>query len=166
MDRFAERHRLLSYGLFSFYNKSDVPKRDKVTDYKEFILIVKKIWEVVAHELINREGGVVLDKFGYLAHWMSPKKKVYKVSRKNGVELMANFNTDGHFYHTALFSNIFNIDFFKGWSLDKSFSKKIKMGRFYKLNSGFKYKLFYSVVKRLYTNRFLNKLDINNENSK
>ena len=72
---------------------------------------------------------------------------------------MPNFNTDGYFYHTVFFSNIFNYDLFKGWSLDKSFNQNIKTGRFEKLTSGFKYKLYYNVVKRIYTTRFLNKLD-------
>lgn len=159
MDRFAERKRLINYGLFSYYNKQDIPLKDKVDNYKDFVIIVKKIWQVIALQLIEKEGGVVLDKFGYLCHWMSPKKKVYKVARKGGVKLMANFSTDGYFYHTIFFSNIFDQDTFKGWSLDKSFNRNIKIGRFNKLNSGFKYRLYYSLVKRLYTTRFLNKLD-------
>ena len=159
MDRLAPRHRLVDYPLFSFYSKRDIPKKDKVTDISEFKLIAKKIWEVVAKKLIEKEGGVVLDKFGYLCHWMSQKKKVFKVPRRGGVKLMPNFDTDGYFYHTTLLSDIFVKDFFKGWTLDKSFNENIKRGRFKQLKRGVKYKLFYTKVKRLYTIKHLNKLD-------
>lgn len=160
MEKFAKRTRLIDYGLFAFYNKKKtISKKNKVTNISEFNIIAKTIWKVVARNLVEKEAGVVLDKFGYLCHWMNPKKKVFKAPRKGKVKLMTNYHTGSHFYNSTLFTNIFKRDFFKGWSLDKSFNKQVKLGRHKKLKSGFKYKLRYSLVKRIYTDRFLNKLD-------
>lgn len=160
MNRTAQRTRLLDYGFVSFYSKrNNIDKRDKVTDKKELIKIAKKILEVIAESLIKSKGGVVLDKFGYLCHWMTPVKRTFKVPRKGGLKFIANYHTDSYFYNTTLFSNIFTRDVFKGWSLDKMFVSGIKNKRYEALQSGMRYKFFHSLVKRIYTNKFINKLE-------
>lgn len=154
MERFAERMRLLDYKFYSYYKKKDMPNKYRVNSQKELLEIGKKIWEVTAKHLVKKEGGVVLDKFGYLCHWMTPKKKVFKVPKKGGYKLMANYHTDRHWYNTTLFSNIYNYDHFKGWSLDRAFNRNIKKGRYLQQLQGKKYKLFYNLVRSLYTDRF------------
>lgn len=157
MEKFAERTKLIQYGLFSYYSKKkSISKKNRITDIKEFNKVARTIWKVVARNLVEREAGVVLDRFGYLCHWMSPKKKVFKAPRKGKAKLMTNYHTSSHFYNTTLFSNIFDKDYFKGWSLDKAFNKNIKLGRYKKLKSGFKYRINFKLVKNLYTKRFIN----------
>lgn len=160
MEKFAKRTRLLTYGMYAFYKKrNNISNKDRVGDSAEMLRIAKKIWEVTARRLIENDAGVVLDKFGYLCHWMTPKKKVFKAPRKGGIELMPNYHSGSYFYNTTIFTNIFKSNYFKGWGLDKAFNKNIKKGRFQQLKSGKKYKLFYRMVKRIYTNRFHDKLD-------
>lgn len=160
MNKTAKRTRLLDYGFVSFYNKrNNIDKRDRITNKKELIIVAKKILEVIADSLIKSKGGVVLDKFGYLCHWMTPVKRTFKVPRKGGLKFMANYHTDSYFYNTTLFSNIFSRDLFKGWSFDKMFIGEIKKARYEALQQGMKYKFFHSLVKRIYTNRFINKLE-------
>lgn len=155
MEKFAPRTRLLDYKCYSYYkSREKIADKDRVTSQKEFFTIVKKIWEVTARHLVEKEGGVVLDRFGYLCHWMTPKKKVFKMPKKGGYKIMANYHTDRHWYNTTLFSNIFNYDYFKGWSLDRAFNNNIKKGRYKKLLNGMKYKFYYTLVRSLYTNRF------------
>lgn len=160
MGRIAKRTRLLDYGFVSFYNKrNNIPLKDKIESQSELTEVARKIWEISAKKLLENEGGVVLDNFGYLCHWMSPKKKVFKVARQGGMKLMPNYHSGSYFYNTTLFTNIFQKNYFKGWSLDKAFNRNIKIGRFEQLKSGKKYKMFFNLVKRIYTTRFHDKLD-------
>lgn len=160
MERFAPRTRLLDYGFVAFYKKNkNIPEKYKIKDRTELIKISKIIFKTIAKNLINKEGGVVLNNFGYLCHWKSPDKKIFKIPVKGGYKLIANYHTNGYFYNTSLFTNILGKNPFKGWSLDKSFHRDIKKGRYLKLRSGIKYKFYYSLVRRLYTTIYHNRLD-------
>ena len=158
-SKFAKRDILISYNLFSFYNKRPINESNKIKDYKEFITICSKIWEVVARKVVESEGGVVLDRFGYLCNWVTPKKRVFKNPFLKNNTLITNYHTDSYFYNTSLFTNIFYRDFLKGWSLDKSLNKNIKKALYENLKKGKKYKFYYSLTKRLYTDRHLKTLD-------
>ena len=76
-DRFAPRHKLLYFKYYTFYrnNKKKVNKKHWVKDRVELFKITDKICEVIADNLIEREGGVVMDKLGYFCIWMTPMEK-------------------------------------------------------------------------------------------
>lgn len=139
-----------------FYNlkKKNHPEKSRITDRTEMMQVCSYIWEVVQQELIDNEGGVVLDKFGYLAHWMSPRKKVFKSYREGETSTLLNYFTNHYFYYTLLITNIFKLDFFKGWELEGAENHMIKKKRFEKLKSGVKYKFYLTMVRRLYSQRF------------
>lgn len=148
MERFAERDRLTSYSFYVFYKKE---KYRTTLSQRDFFKVVKTIWKVVARNLLERQGGVLLDRFGYLCHWMTPKKKIFKYPVQGSRKLATNSHTEGYWYNTALFSEVFAVDPLKGWSLDRSFNLKIKEGRWRQQLKGMKYKFYFSLVRSTQT---------------
>lgn len=157
MERFADRDRLISYDFYSFYKKDN---KAKAVSQRDFYIIVNAIWKVVARNLLKRQGGVLLDRFGYLCHWMTPKKKIFKYPVQGKRKLAINSHTDGYWYNTSLFSDVFRKDPLKGWSLDRAFNKNIKEGRYKEQLQGMKYKFYFNLVRSTQTD-FMKKF--NNE---
>lgn len=154
VERFAPRKKLLEYAFYSFYKKNkEIPNIHKIDNQKEFFLVVKTIWEVVAKNLIERNGGVVLDGFGYLCNWMTPDKKIFKTPRGKG-KLMINYHTESYWYNTNLFTNIFKTNHLKSWTIDRAVNTNIKKGIYKQLLNGKKYKFYLNIVKNLYTDRY------------
>lgn len=145
--------RLVSKDSYKFYKKKNIPQKHKL-NYKEFSVVARMIWQKTAEGLVNSVGGVMLDKFGYLAHWMTPEKKVITVKLGDEVKVMSNFHTDMKWYNTTLFTNMFSKNILSGWSMDKTFSRRIKKARHLKLKTGFKYKCFYTTLRTMYSRRF------------
>lgn len=152
--RTAPRCRITNYKAYAFYNKKKIPKKHRVENWKEYKAIINAIFKKVAEKVVETEGGVVLDRFGYIGNWMTPKKIIFRSPRKDGLKLNPNYHTDGYFYVTSLFTTVFKKNYLKGWSMDKMFNKdNIKKPRGRYLKSGRKYKFYYSFIKGLFNRR-------------
>lgn len=121
---------------------------------KDKRVIVNKIFEVVRDELVNRNGGVVLEGLGYLAVWVTPKKVRlldYKTMKENKIM----HETNGYFYNISLFTDIFKSGLNEvWWTMDRAITKGIKRDVFYKIAGGKKYKLYYRAVKSMYSKKY------------
>lgn len=121
---------------------------------KEKRVIVNKIFEVVRDELINRDGGVVLEGLGYLAVWVTPKKVRLLDLRTNKPTRIIQ-ETNGYFYNVSLFTDIFKNGLNDvWWSMDRAITKRIKRAVFFNVAGGKKYKLYYRAVKSMYSKTY------------
>lgn len=143
------RVKLVNSDFLKFYEEKGGYKRDR----KLISKIAKEIWKVTASNLLERKGGVLLDRLGYLCHWMTPSRKSYKMMRKGKLITGTNYQTDGYWYNTSLFTDVFPSTKFRGWTLDRAFARPIKRGRFYQQQKGMKYKCYYTLVRGMYSNR-------------
>ena len=125
---------------------------------KEKRVIVNKIFEVIVDELINRDGGVVLDKLGYLAVWVTPKK-VRLTNFKTFKYTKFTTETDGYFYNISLFTDVFKTGLNTlAWTMDRAISIPIKRAVFHNVAAGKKYKLYYRTVRSMYNKNYSNRL--------
>lgn len=117
---------------------------------KDKRVIVNKLFEVIEDELINRNGGVVLEGLGYMAVWVTPKKVRLKDFSTNKNNKFIH-ETDGYFYNVSLFTEMFrsglNVNW---WTMDRAFFKRIKRAIFFNIAAGKKYKFYYKSVKAMY----------------
>ena len=151
--KLAPSERLLDHKAFTYYNKQIIPAKHKV-NRQEYYVIARMIWKKATDGLIHSTGGVLLDNFGYMAHWLTPSKKIFTQKTPNGVEVMSNFHSDGKWYNTTLFTNMFKKNVLSGWSMDKTFNRQVKKARYRKMLTGFKYKCFYTLLRSMYSGRF------------
>lgn len=141
--------------FLAFYNKNKkkLPKKYRLNDCDYIVRrVASEIWKVTQKKLLEAEGGVVLSKIGYLAHWMSPVKKVRYSKIDAGVDHL-NFFSGNYFYYTELFTKIFATSPIRGWALDRGACKGVKKGRFKELQAGMKYKLYWSAIKKMYSKK-------------
>lgn len=125
---------------------------------REKRVIVNKIFEVIVDELINRDGGVVLDKLGYLAVWVTPKKvRLTNFDTFKYTKFMT--ETNGYFYNISLFTDIFKTGLNTlAWTMDRAIIKPIKRAVFQNVAAGKKYKLYYRTVKSMHSKQYSNTL--------
>ena len=121
-------------------------------------VIVNKLFEVIKDELINSRSGVVLDKIGYMAVWVTPEK-VRMIDFKTMKKTKIIHETDGYFYNVSLFTDIFRNGYAKlGWTMGGTFSKSIKRGVFRNVAAGKKYILRYRTVKSMFNANYSRRL--------
>lgn len=121
-------------------------------------VIVNKLFEVIKDELINRRSGVVLDKIGYMAVWVTPEK-VRMIDFKTMKKTKIMHETDGYFYNISLFTDIFRNGYEKlGWTMSRAFSKNIKRAVFKNVAAGKKYILRYRTVKSMFNANYSRRL--------
>lgn len=157
-SKFAPKHYLLHYKYYTYYrgNKKKTARKNWVKNRAELMAITDKILEVISKNLIEREGGVLMNNFGYFCVWRAPRKQVFNVYRKGkSPKTMLNFHTDGHMYFPQIFTNMFKKDPFRGWTLDRAIHSKVNHDLSVKLKQGKKYKFYYSIAKRIYTKKFI-----------
>jgi hypothetical protein len=162
-DRFAPRHKLIYFKYYTFYRerkkKARLSKKYWVKDRAELFRITDKICEVVSRELINRQGGVAMENWGYFCNWMPARKQFFNVYRKGKqAKMMVNFHTGGHVYLPQLFCSMLKGNPFRGWSMDRGFSRDYKKKLSDKLKQGKKYKMYYSIAKRILSNKTLKEI--------
>lgn len=156
LETIAPRTRLLDHKAATYYLSKTIPNKHKVSR-RDYNIIARLIWKKTAESLVNTVGGVLLDKFGYLCHWMSPSKKIFKMKVGHDVKVMSNFHSNMMWYNTTLFTNMFKINYLHGWSMDKTFNRNIQRARFHKLKEGIRYKCFYTLLRTMYSGRFIPK---------
>ena len=141
----------------AFYNKNKkkFPKYKRINANNALVKkIVAEIWKVTKESLAESAGGVVLDRLGYLAHWMRPEKRLATSYIEKETQHY-NFFSDNYFYYTELFTDVFKNNALIGWHLDRLTSRYVKQDRYKKLRTGFKYKLYWSVLKQMYTRKHI-----------
>lgn len=161
LSRFAPTNVILTHQHYTFHRenyKKKIPKIHRVGSRREYYKIVKKIFEVIARNLVGRKGGVLMENFGYFCISMSTEKQAFRIFRRGEEpKVMFNFHTDGYFYYPQLFTKMFNRNSLQGFTLDRSFSSVITKKMSDKLKQGFRYKMYYNIANKIYTNKYIQK---------
>lgn len=116
--------------------------KDNINEFKYFRRVVNAIYAKIAEKMLDKEGGVVVEGLGYFAHWRTPKGIV----TQNEYDDYVNKFTDGAFYVSYLFNDIYYKKTYKGWRMDKAFVPTVKIRRYVRLLKGYKYKCYYFPV--------------------
>lgn len=134
-------------GFYAFMEKKFKRKFRDRPFRREKRVIVNKLFEVISDELLNRDSGVVLDKLGYLAVWVTPiKVRLIDYTTNERTKFM--HETNGYFYNVGLFTEVFKNGYRKaGWSMDSAFALAMKRAVFRKVKAGKKYILQYRAVR-------------------
>lgn len=141
---------LRSKSLYTFYREQPIPKVHRITGRDNFLRVVGAIYKVAAKRLIENKAGVVLDGLGYMGHWESPEKKIFRSSGRTKSKKILNYFSDFKWINTGLFRT--RKTDVTGWTFDRTFNKKIKHGRMNQTKKGHKYLFYYNMVKGVYWN--------------
>jgi hypothetical protein len=142
---------MLGYSMFKFHQERQRAKPTyKYDNPSEMLKVVRAIFKEIFQGLIYSDNGVFLKGIGYFAIWKSPVKKLRKSMKKGKLSYNYNYHTDGYAYHPTLFTDIIPNSPFKGWTIDRAFTKPLKTALAKELVRGRKYKLRYSDVKAVF----------------
>lgn len=124
-------------------------KRSEVKSRKELLKITDAIFKN-ATKAVDERNGVILEGIGYVGVWMPLVRRFEEVRRQDNI-LKVNHQTNYYNFIPALFTDVFRGDFFKGWSMDFSFSRDISRKVLDEVkNNGRSYPLHYTEIKNLY----------------
>jgi len=143
MNKNVGLKRVVSHKLFTFYNRRTKNKRIK--DRQEFLKVAKEILTTVQQNIIEKEGGVVINNFGYFFVFRIPAKQVSVIPGRNGEEDTVVSNYDFVRY-TVCFQPI---EKNKEWHMSGEKHYKLRKGVSKKLKSGFYYKNYLSTLKKM-----------------
>jgi len=150
LKKLTGTYRLLDDEIYTHYRKYRLPKKIKCRDRRELKTIVKTIFEVIAEHLVEKSHGVILRNFGYLFIWKIPRKTSYNIMTNGGkVKEKFNYKTDNHIYSPVLIPSLP----FKGWSMDNTFNKTLKLKLKDKLVAGKKYFTYIHSLKNIINTR-------------
>lgn len=112
------------------------------TDYRRAVI---SIYEAIAQLVIEHEGGVQLEKYGYFHSMILPHIPENRKSKRKE----PNFHTQGYVYTLQLFTDTVKNSVLKGMVMDRTFNQAL-VSRFSKaLYDGFRPKLYHTMLKSL-----------------
>lgn len=126
---------------------NDLPQKHQLTK-QEYTKAIRGVLKEASEALINEDGGVVLDRVGYLCNWASPNK-IPGIGIKSDF-LYSNLDNNSWRYTPAIFTKVFDNNRLEGWSMEGGFTEKVIKSIYNSVNHGKKYKLFYRMVVSLY----------------
>lgn len=126
--------------------KKKIPKKSHLGGREEIREFSKAFFEKVADALIETEGGVYIRGLGYFFVWLIPRKIAF--DKYIGGEYLGS----GYNYHTDMhpISPMFYPQYpqFAYFSMDNTFSDRVKKGVSRNVFKGKKYKMYLSTLKR------------------
>lgn len=137
---------------FRYYRKN-AKYRDKQRTKREYqhTSIINKFWEKVREDIINKKGGVYIEKFGYFFVSLHPERGIFrnKYTHKNYI----NPETKSSFYYPVFIPEIsmWNLT---TYTMDRQFCQSFRKDISIKIKSGFKYLNFFTMLKSIFKNKF------------
>lgn len=129
---------------YFFYRKHRKTDHYIGEDRTKFANSVKSIYQAIAELMLEKEGGVFLEEYGYFTS-MIVKYKKSKLAEK----YRPPFHTDGEYYALQLFSN-FPKSCIKRMSMDATFEQPFKSKFSKAIYAMFRPKLYYTTIQSLY----------------
>lgn len=115
---------------------------------EEYIKVINTLLKKAADGVVNYDGGVVLDRVGYLCNWVAPEKTPSRGFNNN--YLYSNLDNNSWLYTTALFTFIFENNPLYGWSMEGTAATAVKKSVNKEVSKGKKYKLYYRLLHDMY----------------
>jgi hypothetical protein len=121
----GDRASVINHDAFSFY-KDRAQYRDKkiINENRHYAKIISSIYEKIANDVVQYEGGVYAKGMFYIIPQPYPKKMFIKVT--NGKELKGtmNLHTNGKVC-SIFFVNLFSKTKYKCWDMYNGFFKSV-----------------------------------------
>jgi hypothetical protein len=137
--------RVISEQLFTFYRKRVRSKTRRIVGRKNYTKVAKEILSTIQKNIIEKEGGVMINNFGYFFVFRIPAKQISVIPGKNGEEDTVVSNYDFVRY-TISFQPIRK---FQEWHMTGIKHYKLRKGVSKKLKSGFYYKNYLSTLQKM-----------------
>ena len=110
---------------------------------------VMSIYQAIGELMLENEGGVELEEYGYFTAAIIPWKT-------NGRDYKYNkdpyFHTNGQGYALQFYSDIFQKSCIKGMIMDRTFDHRIKKKFHKQMYNGFRPKLYYTLMRSVHAN--------------
>lgn len=131
---------LYDYKPLAFY-RQNAKKRDGVCDltYRQYSKVIREIFFAIRHYLIENEGGVYVEEFGYFSTILLKHHDNYKKLNR-----FVNPNNYGIYLYTDIKPKKCMLF---GMNLDRAVTIETKKRFKNKLKSGFLYKCYYTFLK-------------------
>lgn len=146
---------VLDYESFSFFRDNKKIKTSSVQNRGQYAKVLRTIFKKAKENLLENEGGVVLDKLGYIGIIRYPYRQLIKKpflhinGKIKAQQLLYNLHTDRYSYLLGFFTDAHKLNRLGKWSMDYTFRDDLKRGLAKKLKEGKRYKLYYTLVKGL-----------------
>ena len=134
--------RVLCDKLYTHYNK--ITKGKKIKNRSNFLNIAKEILSTVQENIIEKEGGVVINNFGYFFVFRVPAKQMITIAKKDKEEI--NLSKYDFKRYTISFCPTKR---YSEWHMISNKHYKLRKGVSEKLNSGFYYKNYLGTLKKM-----------------
>lgn len=132
---------------YEFYKKTfNTKEKHKITNKETWKKVHAEIWKVVSEFIVEYEAGVYLPRMGYMV--MVKRYLPHVVKRRN--KKYFNDHSENRVYFLTLFNDVVRCSKFRYWGMDRALKPPVKRALRDSIRSGKKYKLLYSVVKKLY----------------
>ena len=130
------------YTAYRQYRKISKTRRIKGrANYRKF---VKAVFETIAEEMLERDGGVCINKLGYWFIWKPPKKVLASYYTEGGLGEYNNFHTNHYLYLPTFFPARRQMY----WCMDKAFNKRLTHKLNKKIREGKKYKTYINSLRQ------------------
>lgn len=143
---------VLSNDFIEYYNKEKL-KYSKVHTAKvnkDIVRdVIKSICKELNYQIINSEGGVLMNNWGYFFIQRSFGKVLHYKDKKLRDELELDFRYNGFKYNLVFLPKLEGVKSFFGWSFDYTFTKDTVRQVYKNLNKGYRYKAFPFTLIRL-----------------
>lgn len=144
VSRFLKTLKPHDQTAYFFYRKHRKTNHHIGEHRTEFANSVKSIYQAIAELMVEKEGGVFLEEYGYFTSTIIRFKKSKKAEKYNPA-----YHTDGEYYALQLFSN-FPKSCIKRMSMDRSFEAGMKSSFSKAIYAMFRPKLYYTTIQSLY----------------
>lgn len=143
-NRFLKTLKPHDQAAYFFYRKNRKTNHDIGEHRTEFANSVKSIYQAIAELMLEKEGGVFLEEYGYFTSMIIKYKKPKLADINN-----PSYHTDGEHYALQLFSN-FSKSCVKRMSMDNTFERPFKTKFSKAIFAMFRPKLHYTTIQSLY----------------
>ena len=146
--RLATPFLLMHHSINTEYRSYDkISDKNRVSDREELRKLMKTICKTIGNQIVERPGGVHIKRLGYLFVWKIPRKMTYHTKIKGeGLKEHYNYHSDHHMFSPVFLPSIDHRKTLSDWSMDNSFTSKVKQGIKDKVKARFDYKVYpYSI---------------------
>lgn len=149
--RYKEGHKAIAGDRKRFPKYTEYCKKHKVTkenrlkNKDEFSYAMANFFRLVAENLIEAKGGVVLKRLGYFYIHRIPRKLKSKTITTEGLKTHYNHHTDHAVYAPVFLPK--QTPHMKAWMMDGAFSMGLRQQLAEKLRSGYRYQSHVSTLK-------------------
>jgi hypothetical protein len=117
----------------------------RINDRAEFLRFCRLFFKKVSEELMEREAGVCIKGLGYFYVYLIPRKMTGFFHTSEGQQEVFNHHTDNHTYALCYVPN----KKFGLWSMDASFSDKMRKQIAKNLSGGLRYNGYPYTMKKM-----------------